>query len=60
MQRFNNWEKLAEELKALNGELGSFKYTIPNLGEPTMMMMRPETPLVLQDGEPTRAVCYRT
>jgi hypothetical protein len=41
-------DKLAEELRSLNDELGTFKYTIPNLGwmttsnfEPTMSKMRP-------------------
>lgn len=40
-------DKLADELRALNGELRTFKYTIPDLGwmptsnfEPTMGMMR--------------------
>ena len=42
-------KELADELKSLNDELRTFKYTIPNLGwmpssnfEPTMSMMRPQ------------------
>jgi hypothetical protein len=42
-------KELADELKSLNDELRTFKYTIPNLGwmsisnfEPTISMMRPQ------------------
>jgi hypothetical protein len=42
-------KEVAEELKSLNDELRTFKYTIPNLGwmslsnfEPTIRMMRPQ------------------
>jgi hypothetical protein len=53
--------KLAEELKSLNDELRTFKYTIPNLGwmassnfEPTMSTLRMGMPDVLREfgGQP--------